>query len=168
MKKLNLIAIISGVLLSASAMASTHQGRIIEAQSCSQNKDAGYFTSNEQRDLKCKRIKLPANDVCDATLTNDERPSKIKLVVPGLDEHRGTSGGSITFSKGGVVVYESSKRTGVFSNKKKLFSNQAAGDQLEFLLKRNSRGYELNKVAIYLDHTAKGNRLYWTEYTCRY
>lgn len=168
MKKFNLLCALLALGLSSTAMAASHQGRIVEASKCSQNKDAGYFTLERERDLKCQRIKLPANDVCDAEVTNEGRPSRMKIIVPGLDNHSGTRSGSITFTKGGVIVYESKQRSGAFKNKKPLFSKLSTGDQLEFLLKASSRGYELNKVALYLDHQEKGNRLYWTEYTCRY
>ncbi len=170
MKKLSLLSalIFVGLSVTTTASASTFQGRIVEAAKCSQKKDAGYFSTKQQRDLKCQKIKLPASDVCDASLTDDQRPSKIKMIVPGLDDHRSTKSGSVTFTKGGVIVYESTKRSGAFKNKKKLFSDQSVGDQLEFLLTRRSGGYELQKIALYLDHKEKGDRLFWTEYTCNF
>ncbi len=168
MKKFNLLTTIVALGLASASMAASHQGRIVEAAKCSQQKDAGFFTSKEQRALKCQRIKLPANDVCDAEVTNEGRPSKMKIIVPGLDEHSGTKRGSITFTKGGVIVYESSQRSGGFKKSKGFLSKNSVGDQLEFLLKPSSRGFELSKTVLYLDHKEKGDRLYWTEYTCNY
>jgi len=165
--KLIILSIAASAVLPALASSAT-QGRIVKASACSQTADASYFSSAKQRDLKCKNIRLPDNDVCDASIRGGGQPSQISLDVPGLTEHRGTRRGKISFTKGGVIVYEQSKRTGAFKNKKAIFSSQAAGDQLEFELKPRGGAFQLNRVALYLDHTQKGNRLSWTEYTCNF
>lgn len=143
-----------------------YRGRIIEAAQCSQNKDSGYFTTAAQRALKCKKIRLPGNDVCDAIVTDSQRPSKMVMEVPGLTNHKGTKRGSISFTKGGVIVYESKQRTGAFTIKPGLFSKEKMGDQIEFKLSASRGQFELSKVALYLDHKTNGPRVSWTEYTC--
>lgn len=145
-----------------------YNGRIVEASKCSQSKDSGYFTTAAQRALKCTRIRLPGNDVCDATVINSERPSKIALDVPGLTDHKGTRRGNISFTKGGVIVYESKQRTGAFHNKPGFFSKMKSGDQLEFKLTARNGHFELKEAVLYLDHQIKGERMHWTEYSCKY
>lgn len=145
-----------------------YNGRIVEASKCSQNKDSSYFSTAAQRALKCSRIRLPGNDVCDATLTNSSRPSKIAMDVPGLTEHKGTRRGNISFTKGGVIVYESKQRTGAFHNKPGFFSKIKSGDQLEFKLGARNGQFELKEVMLYLDHKISGQRMSWTEYHCKF
>lgn len=158
------LALMSSALMAADRVE--YRGRIVEAAQCSQSKDSGYFTTAKERALKCKKIRLPGNDVCDATVTGPQRPSKMVLEVPGLTNHKGTKRGLITFTKGGVIVYESKQRTGAFSIKPGIFSKEKMGDQMEFKLSASRGQYELSKVALYLDHKTSGSRVSWTEYTC--
>jgi len=138
------------------------EGKITTVEQCSQTKEAGVFTSVKDRDLKCQRIQSPLNTNCLLSIDNIDRPKKIMANL---------SGTNLKTFKGGLFLYEKLRQVGAYRRKPGIFSkNLDADHQIEILLERanTDQEHQLTEAIIYLDHSEKGKRLYWTQYSCEF
>ncbi|MCF8058645.1 MAG: hypothetical protein K9K67_05070 [Bacteriovoracaceae bacterium] len=138
------------------------EGQITLVENCSQKKEAGVFTSDKDRDLKCQRIQKPINRNCLLSIDNLDKPKKITANLAGAN---------LKTFKGGLFLYERLRQVGIYRRKAGIFSKKVDADhQIEILLERSntSQDHELTEAIVYLNHTKKGERIYWTQYSCEF